>query len=432
MFFKIHSIVLQKYVQKITNINTKNASIFNFFKQTERKIHFYNKTHQKLRYEYENNHVYSIMQSIPIYENTLSISLSNKLENELINHENFEKFLRKNWRQESATNITNMFKKLCYYAQLNNISLSDKRFDSLVDGLMDNCRNLTDDELSELLYCVNEYPKPESPTDHNFHDIWSALDDICCARINLWSIQKTLLFTDHWYRIGLAKYVDFTIQAIKKYCRKISKLSAAELVQVLFYINVCRKQWTMFDFEVRVGECINDLTLDELAIVSMAFFKTESTIKDTFILSQMLKRLLQETSSVHEITLTAILKVSNLLILTVKINVTSLILTVKKMAYVAIFSNFEFFEVKHINLFLDNPLFTSFTSSRSNQRIINKTCPRNRSFIHFMLCSYRVTRYKHPTFSSRSTFKNFRKICSKYVSLSAKRFGTNCFRPNFV
>lgn len=334
MYFKRllsnHS-VLNQVLQLFTQNRARYLSIFNHIHSSKRKCNVSNHTlHKNNLTEYykkyfintasdsrfkfgldrENGHCHSIMQSIPLYENNLIISISKKIEDQLIDAKTFEDVLRKNWRADSATNITEAFKQLCHYSRVNDIPLSDTRFDKLVDGLMDKCRDLTDDELSELLYCISQYPKCDSPSSHNIHDIWSALDDMCCQRVLDWSVPKMLLFADHWYKFGLAKYGDYMFLAIKRLCRRINNLSPTELTQTLFYINVRRKYYSMFDFECRLEQCISELSLDELAIVSMAFFKTETSIKGTFILSHMLNKLLEQSSSVHEITLTAILKVS--------------------------------------------------------------------------------------------------------------------------
>lgn len=289
------------------NYNATNLTIENYQKYF---ISTVSGNRFKFALDRENGHCHSIMQSIPLYETNLMTSLSKKINDQLVDTQTFEDILFKNWRTENATNIIQAFKQLCHYSRVNNIALSDMRFDKLVDGLMDKCRNLTDDELSELLYCISQYPKCKSPSSHNIHDIWSALDDMCCERVKDWSIPKMLLFADHWYKLGFAKYADYMVQAIKRLCRRIDNLSPTEFTQTLFYINVRRKHFSMFDFECRLKKCISELSLDELAIVSMAFFKTETSIKDTFLLSHMLNRLVEQTSTVHEITLTAILKVS--------------------------------------------------------------------------------------------------------------------------
>lgn len=300
---------VRRYLSKYKNFNLEQHLLRNSVPNVciqYKQIHKSNISNQKLRVETENNHAYTIMQSLSPYKHTLS--MIQQFDN-IIEREEFDKVLNKHWRSESATNIVNAFKHLCYYANIHNIPLSDNCFNNLVDGLMDKCQDLSDQELSEILLCIKNYPAPDSMTSHNFHDIWSALDDMCCKRIVSWQKEKVLLFTDHWYLLGLLKYCDYAILAIKRLSRKAERLTPSELVQTLFYVNVCRKQWSMFEFECNLEKCISNLTSDELAIVSMSFFKTKTVIKGTFLLAQMLEKILEETSTVNEITLCAILKV---------------------------------------------------------------------------------------------------------------------------
>lgn len=260
-----------------------------------------------LRYT-ENNHAYKVMRSLPQYKNILYCSNITFFEN--IEENEFNALVSKNWRLESSTDILNGFKSACGYCRENKITLSDYRFDKLVDGLMDKCQDLTDNELTELLGLIREYPPPDTVTSHNFHDIWSALDDMCCQRHNQWTRDKLLLIADQWYLLGLFRYTDYMKNFSTRIMKKVKHLTPAELVHTLFLINVTRRTIDMFELECRLEKCIDELSVDELGIVSMSFFKTKTPIKGTFIIGQMIDKLLYETTTVNEITLSAILKVS--------------------------------------------------------------------------------------------------------------------------
>lgn len=261
----------------------------------------------RLKLPSENNHAHTILHSLPAYTKTLCkpIKLTSVLD-----ETQFYELLNKNWRSKTATEILKGFLTACNYSRANNIPLTNNCFDKLVDGLMDRCQDLTDSELSDLLSCVREYPLPETIQGHNFHDIWSALDDICLSRHENWTLDELLLFSDHWYLLGLCKYSDFIKATITRLQRRVNTLTAAQLVQTLFLINTHRKPWDMFEFECLLERHIDKLTLDEIAIVSMSFFKTQKPIKGTFLLSNILYKLIDETKTVNEITLTAILKVN--------------------------------------------------------------------------------------------------------------------------
>lgn len=258
----------------------------------------------------ENNHAYKILQGIPEYKYTL-YNKSTNVESIQLSKTEFEEILIKNWRSKSATDILEGFKRVSNYARENNVPLSNNCFDKIVDGLMDHCKNLTDDELAELLNIMRKFPVSETLTSHNFQDMWSALDDVCCLRYDKWSIDKLLQFADLWYLLGLLKHIDYTKNCIKRITKKLKVITKPQFVHTLFLINIIRKPIDMFEYECKLEKFVQDLTLEELGIVAMGFFKTRTCIKGTFIIRQIIEKLMEETTTVNEITLSAILKVSS-------------------------------------------------------------------------------------------------------------------------
>lgn len=153
----------------------------------------------------ENVYAYNILQTIPIIDKDLFVLKSpNKVITTL---DDFNSLLDQDWRTKSATEIVEGFKCALNYCTQNNINVSDPRFDKLVDGLVDHVQDLTDSELLELLDCLNEYPLCDSYTAHNFHDIWSALDDTCCWKIANWPTETMFMFADRWYRLNLGMFI---------------------------------------------------------------------------------------------------------------------------------------------------------------------------------------------------------------------------------
>ncbi|KAJ8967049.1 hypothetical protein NQ314_003166 [Rhamnusium bicolor] len=217
----------------------------------------------KLFYDYENAYAFNIINKESLNKNTL---ISGNKVNAL---EEFNNILSQNWRESSATEIVKAFKSVKNYCIQNEINISDTRFDNLVDGLMDHCENLTDTEIIELLVCLSEYPLCDSYTSHNFHDVWSCLDDICCWKMLDWNLDKMFIVANIWYTLRL---VDF-------------------------------------EYEYALEKQINNMSVDEMAVVAMGYFKTRTKIKLMPILESMAQRVSENSKTIHEISLTAIAKI---------------------------------------------------------------------------------------------------------------------------
>lgn len=267
----------------------------------------------KLFQESENLYAYSILQTIPISDTAIFTA---KTPDRLITtKEDFNKFLAKNWRTTSASEIVQAFKDVVDFCASNGIAVSDGRFDNLVDGLLDHVEQLTDEELSDLMKCLIKFPMCDSYEAKNFHDIWSALDDICLLRMGNWSVEKRFYFAELWFRLNLGRLCDYTYELTDKLTRKAYsfRLTKEQLVHTFFYINITRKRKVEFDFEYALERVIGEMSADEMGVVALGYFKTESKIKLLSIIEAMCRKIIEEHRTIHDISLSALLKVSNFL-----------------------------------------------------------------------------------------------------------------------
>lgn len=97
---------------------------------------------------------------------------------------------------------------------------------------------------------------------------------------------------------------------IEKYEWKTRRLTREQLVHIFFYLNVCRKIKVAFEYENIVQQHIDDMTVDEMAVISMGHFKSQTKIKSAYIIENMIDTIIKNTKTIHEVSLTAILKVS--------------------------------------------------------------------------------------------------------------------------
>lgn len=252
--------------------------------------------------EKENNYAYHIVAT-----DNLGSTVNRTVTN-ISNEHELTTFLDRNWRNSNSTDIANAFKAASQYCKDHQINLSDTRFDSLVDGLMDHCENLTDTELLELLRCLSEYPRCDSYLAHNFHDVWSCLDDMCCWRIPKRNVETLITFADMWYKWQMAKYSDFIYEILDNLAKKTDKLTKEQLLHLFFLFNVSRRRQVHFEYEYAIEKYINEMTVDQMAVIALGYFKTKSKIKLLPISQAMIKGVTNSCKDIHEISLTAIMK----------------------------------------------------------------------------------------------------------------------------
>lgn len=67
---------------------------------------------------------------------------------------------------------------------------------------------------------------------------------------------------------------------------------------------------SMRDYEYNMEKYITHMTMEEIGIFALAFFKTKTSILNQKLLVYTMNRVVEEIDSIHQITLTAIAKVS--------------------------------------------------------------------------------------------------------------------------
>ncbi|KAH8388019.1 hypothetical protein KR093_011010 [Drosophila rubida] len=188
--------------------------------------------------------------------------------------------------------------------------LSDERFADFVRIYCEQLHRFSDEQLIGSLRSLQQLPIPESTKAANYMELWNTLDIECCRRIESWSSAQLLLVSDAWYQLGLVRIGEFVWLALRKLGRKLRKLPPEQLVQSMFLCNLLRRPvFEMFDFEQNLAQCVQQLTLPELGVMAMGFFKTQTPIRNPELLQQLFTRLEAQLDSVEDITLVALLKI---------------------------------------------------------------------------------------------------------------------------
>lgn len=138
--------------------------------------------------------------------------------------------------------------------------------------------------------------------------IGKAFDDECIKRAPQISTEQLFQSCDFFFYLRYSKY--------SKFCRSFFKLiqdkalSKSELILALFYANLLRQAPKDFiDKTLNLVPSIADsLTLEEMAIISLGFFKTKFQIRNIAFLSALVNKLHCEINLIDPITVSALFK----------------------------------------------------------------------------------------------------------------------------
>ncbi|KAL5278048.1 FASTKD5 family protein [Megaselia abdita] len=275
--------------------------------QNHRRLHTTPIFQAKLFVDRENSHAHNILSSNAekyklFTELTISPVQSTK-EDDLLS--------RLNSSEVTPSTVIKDFQFIASYCKNTETCISEDRFDLFVDNFTDNCRKFTESQVIEALQLLTLLPETPSVRSKNFLELWTSLDQACVSKADDWDIDTQLKVADAWYSLNLAKISDYVWLVMKKAGRKIRKLTPSQLVHVMFFCNVTRKPvlGEMIDFEMNLKEIVEELTIDEIAVMSMGFFKTKTPLRDVRFIEYLYKRLTSEISTVSDITFVSLLKI---------------------------------------------------------------------------------------------------------------------------
>ncbi|KAJ6636950.1 FAST kinase domain-containing protein 5, mitochondrial [Pseudolycoriella hygida] len=216
----------------------------------------------------------------------------------------------RNWSNCNTADVLEHLHLIIRYCNINGLSITDERFDEFVDACTERCFEFTDNELIKSLQILSKYSQTHHSQSRNFVEIWNALDDACVQRIDQWDFDKTLYVCDHWYILHLGGINKFNVNATRKIGRKLRKIPPHQLLQMMFYINVLRSPAVhdMIDFEINLFRSIDQLSLNEISVMCIGFFKTQTKVHNPELVGKIIQRLISEIDTVQDIPLSCILK----------------------------------------------------------------------------------------------------------------------------
>uniref|UniRef100_A0A182RMX4 RAP domain-containing protein n=1 Tax=Anopheles funestus TaxID=62324 RepID=A0A182RMX4_ANOFN len=187
--------------------------------------------------------------------------------------------------------------------------LEDVRFTEFIKTFVKLVPTFSDPQLSQALETLAALEEIKSIYEPNYLILWTTLDSECLERVANWNVEQLLYFADQWYPLRLAKQGKFVSKAIWKISNRLRKLPPEQLLKTVFYINLTRVPVeNMMDIETNFQQNFDAFTIDNIAILCMGFFKTETPIRNSELLEKIYGKLIAHLPTVEDIALTAILK----------------------------------------------------------------------------------------------------------------------------
>ncbi|XP_076054954.1 FAST kinase domain-containing protein 5, mitochondrial [Oratosquilla oratoria] len=258
----------------------------------------------------ENEHAHSVLCSLPAYSAT-TVSASENIRHQPALYFDTSTLHSADWNLFTPKEVADGFVALSHCCQHKSMNLEDPQYSTLCGALTASLHHLTDDSLLQVLQSLTFWPPTESTTTPNFVGIWNALDRVCTERMKYWDIKKMFLVADHWFALRLSRISSYNLNLTKFLGKRVNKMQPTELVQYLFYANLCRQLEpfiVMRELEKRLVEVMKDLSVEELGVISMGFFKTQTFLKNEQLVDAIMSKTLVNLDVVTDASLCSILK----------------------------------------------------------------------------------------------------------------------------
>jgi len=177
-----------------------------------------------------------------------------------------------------------------------------------IDGLCMSFKSLSDNELLTVIQFLNHDKNLDSSLCST---IFSKLDNECIRRLPQWTWNVSCQAMRVWYNLNMVKLCNFYKKAISHFSPQIQNLNAQQLLEFSFFLNLNRSFPTQLNhrnFETQLLLLWNDFSLDEIGVISMAFFKCQKEILNPALLDKLISAVKDNAAVIDDITLAAILK----------------------------------------------------------------------------------------------------------------------------
>lgn len=252
----------------------------------------------------ENEHAHSFFLNSINYSMTVMKPI---MTHAYVSNEEALGLLQQDWSLMTSEEITSAIKKLSYNICHNkkNDRISPLKYINAFSAL---CLDKLND--NDLMVIMRHLVPFHIFLSHNFYySFCERVDKECVKRFLQLKINEMLLLCDVIYQIMRNNKSEYIWYSMRKLGNKPNKLTSKQLVQVLFFLNLCRKTpINMYELEYHLERYICELSINELAIAALGFFKTGTRIRNTIFLEVIMKKTIAEIDVIDSVSIGAIIK----------------------------------------------------------------------------------------------------------------------------
>lgn len=266
-------------------------------------------TSQEKHVQTENTYSHNIFLNSQKYANTVMQPKTTYAY--VVNKEALE-ILKQDWSSMTSAKIVSAVKKLSYNICHNNDEkIEPFKYMEAFNAL--NVQKLTNNDLitmMEHLVPFNSYLGK-----HGFYNnLCVRIDEECLKRFSKLPKEKILYLCDIIYQMtpktSCRRYSKYIWYSIRNLGNKPHKLSSHHLVQILFFLSIYRKPpINMYELEFRLEQCMDELSINELAIATLGFFKTSTKIRSKDFLNRIIQRTVEEIDLIDSVSIGNLIKV---------------------------------------------------------------------------------------------------------------------------
>lgn len=228
----------------------------------------------------------------------------------VVNKEALE-ILNQDWNAMTSAMMVSAVKKLSYnICHSNDEKIEPFRYMEAFNTL--NVKKLTDNDLITIMEHLVPFSSHMEKCGF-YNNLCVRIDEECLKRFLKLPKEKILYLCDIIYqmtpKISRRCYSQYIWYSVRNLGNKPYKLKSQYLVQILFFLSIYRKPpINMYELEFRLEQCMDELSINELAIAALGFFKTSTKIKSQAFLNRIIQRIIDEIDLVDSMSIANLMK----------------------------------------------------------------------------------------------------------------------------
>ncbi|ODN00345.1 FAST kinase domain-containing protein 5 [Orchesella cincta] len=191
--------------------------------------------------------------------------------------------------------------------------ITDSKYEPIFADLISQTSQLTDVELLLVYFNFRRFSKRPKGKDKDYKKIWQPLDDLCLLRIQqqAWNLEFMFNLADLIYSVGLSTESKFHWELVKKLYRRVDNLSKEEFIRMMFCFGGVKSlpdTLSIYNIEYNLPKFIDELTSEEVAVISVGLLRTKTCVQNKDVLRKMLQIVTQDAQRIPSPSVSAVCK----------------------------------------------------------------------------------------------------------------------------